>query len=101
MLEKADSLIHRNLRSVTTVGPTAFNAQDSAMLSVSAKPKAYDALNRRLVTTWLDIIGCLPTATAPSDPVIPPSPELLDRKAIFNPMLRMTIALIAKKTSLW
>lgn len=54
LLDKCDALVHRNLRSVTSIGPgggNSFNSNDSANLAVGQKPKVLELANRRLVST--------------------------------------------------
>jgi hypothetical protein len=100
LLEKIDSLIHRNLRSVTTLGPSTgnFNSQDSANLSMGAKPKVLEHANRRVVSTILDIVGG-PARTL-SDPEISTF-EGISRRRLFGGMLAVWIRATVKRTSLF
>lgn len=100
LLEKVDSLIHRNLRSVTTLGPNNnnFSSSDSANLSMGSKPKVLEHLNRRVVTTIQDIVG------GPARPQ--PDPEArtyegLWRRRYFGGMLQVWLRALVKKTSLY
>ncbi|OAV85362.1 hypothetical protein PTTG_30581, partial [Puccinia triticina 1-1 BBBD Race 1] len=108
-LDKCDSLVHRSLRSVTTLGPTtsSFNAGESANLAMGAKPKVLELAHRRLVSTALDIVG--------GSPRPPPSPQEqqqeeeqeggLDdsarRRQFFGGLLSLWIRAITKRTSMW
>jgi hypothetical protein len=100
LLEKVDSLIHRNLRSVTTLGPSNgnFNSQDSANLSMGAKPKVLEHANRRVVSTILDIVG------GPARPIRDPDManfEGLARRRFFGGMLQVWLRATVKRTSLF
>ncbi|WAR60338.1 hypothetical protein PtB15_9B275 [Puccinia triticina] len=76
-MDKCDSLVHRSLRSVTTLGPTtsSFNAGESANLAMGAKPKVLELAHRWLVSTALDIF--------------------------FGGLLSLWIRAITKRTSMW
>ncbi|GAA6019570.1 hypothetical protein JCM10207_003748 [Rhodosporidiobolus poonsookiae] len=100
LLEKADSLIHRNLRSVTSIGPNSgnFNTNDSANLSFGQKPKVLELAHRRLVQTMLDIVGGA-RASPGSDAEVAPDAEV--RRHVFGNMLQVWLRATAKRTSLW
>ncbi|GAA5824324.1 hypothetical protein JCM11251_000377 [Rhodosporidiobolus azoricus] len=98
LLDKADALVHRNLRSVTSIGPNsgAFNTNDSANLSFGQKPKVLELAHRRVVATLLDVIGGPPSsdpATAAGDVEV--------RRHVFSGMLPVWIRACVKRTSMW
>lgn len=100
LLEKVDSLIHRNLRSVTTLGPNNnnLNTQESANLSMAAKPKVLEHANRRVVSTILDIVG------GPARPIANPEADTfegLSRRRFFGGMLQVWLRAVVKRTSLF
>lgn len=100
LLEKIDSLIHRNLRSVTTLGPSNnnFSSNDSANMSMGTKPKVLEHLNRRVVSTIQDIVG------GPARPQPDPEPttyEGLGRRRFFGGMLQVWMRALVKRTSLY
>lgn len=101
LLEKADSLVHRNLRSVTTLGPNSganFSTIDSANLSTGAKPKVLEAANRRVVTTMLDIIG------GPARPSPDPEAGIWEgrsRRWLFGGMLQVWLRAVVRRTSMY
>ncbi|WAR61777.1 hypothetical protein PtB15_12B467 [Puccinia triticina] len=78
-LDKCDFLVHRSLRSVTTLGPTtsSFNAGESANLAMGAKPKVLEIAHRWLVSTAIDI------------------------RQFFSGLLSLWIRAITKRTSMW
>jgi hypothetical protein len=98
LLEKLDSLVHRNLRSVTTQGPNSanFSTNDSANISMGAKPKVLEVANRRVVSTIVDIIG---------GPIRPSAPELAAdgaaRRQLFGGMVQIWMRAMVKRTSMW
>ncbi|KAK4054082.1 hypothetical protein OIV83_001107 [Microbotryomycetes sp. JL201] len=100
LLEKCDSLVHRNLRSVTSIGPNNnnFNTNDSANLSFGQKPKILELANRRLVQTMLDIVGG-PPATAGSEHDVSADTDV--RRHAFSRMLPLWIRASMKRTSMW
>ena len=100
LLEKIDSLIHRNLRSVTTLGPNSgnFNTQDSANMSMGAKPKVLEHANRRVVSTILDIVG---GPARPNPDPDPDSHEGLARRRFFGGMLQIWLRATVRRTSLY
>lgn len=100
LLEKSDALVHRNLRSVTSIGPNSsnFNTNDSANLSFGQKPKILELANRRLVQTMLDIVGGPPVAPGEQADAAPDSEV---RRHTFSRMLRVWIRACVKKTSMW
>lgn len=100
LLEKIDSLIHRNLRSVTTLGPgnNNFSSNDSANMSMGTKPKVLEHLNRRVVSTIQDIVG------GPARPQPDPEPtshDGLGRRRFFGGMLQVWLRALVKRTSLY
>ncbi|POW01222.1 hypothetical protein PSTT_12622 [Puccinia striiformis] len=99
-LDKCDSLVHRSLRSVTTLGPTAnnFNAGESANLVMGAKPKVLELAHRRLVSTALDIVGGSPSPLVDQEL---PSDDSDRRRQFFGGLLNLWIRAIAKRTSMW
>lgn len=107
-LDKCDSLVHRSLRSVTTLGPTAnnFNAGESANLAMGAKPKVLELAHRRLVSTALDIVGGSPKPTADEgqdeeEDRISRMDDAGRRRQFFGGLLNLWIRAIAKRTSMW
>lgn len=99
-LDKCDSLVHRSLRSVTTLGPNSnnFSAGESANLAMGAKPKVLELAHRRLVSTALEIVGGSPRLI--EDPERPPA-DALARKACLSALLSGWIRAITKRTSMW
>lgn len=99
-LDKCDSLVHRSLRSVTTLGPSSnnFNAGESANLAMGAKPKVLELAHRRLVSTALEIVGGSPRL--PEDPE-PIQPDAAARRHYFGPLLVVWVRAITKRTSMW
>lgn len=93
--------MHRNLRSVTSIGPTNgtnFNTNDSANLEVGRKPKVLELANRRLVSTMLDIVGGPPTSPGePSD--VAPDADI--RRHAFSSMLQIWIRASVRRTSMY
>ena len=110
ILEKTDALVHRNLRSVTSIGPnnSSFNGNENANLSFGQKPKILELANRRLVSTMLDIVGGAPPP-APSAAGVREELEgegqlALDaevRRCCFSKILKVWIRASVKKTSMW
>ncbi|KAH9814873.1 hypothetical protein DFH28DRAFT_285138 [Melampsora americana] len=98
-LDKCDSLVHRSLRSVTTLGPNtnSFNAGESANLAMGAKPKVLELAHRRLISTALDIVGGSPAANAETDL----TSEFSRRRNFFGGLLNVWIRAITKRTSMW
>ncbi|KAG0142291.1 hypothetical protein CROQUDRAFT_97701 [Cronartium quercuum f. sp. fusiforme G11] len=98
-LDKCDALVHRSLRSVTTLGPNAnnFNAGESANLAMGAKPKVLELAHRRLVSTALDIVGGSPRAEDPAEA----SSDAGLRRSFFGGLLNVWIRAITKRTSMW
>lgn len=90
LLEVCDALIHRNLRSVTTVSGlgtslaksrlslncfqmapsnTGVNANESANMAAGQKPKALEVVSKRVVQTIFEVVGGpLQPGTASSSP---------------------------------
>lgn len=99
-LDKCDSLVHRSLRSVTTMGPNNanFNAGESANLAMGAKPRILELAHRRLVSTALDIVGGSPRAAG--DPEEVPG-DASRRRRCFGPLINVWVRAIAKRTSMW
>lgn len=95
-LDKCDALVHRSLRSVTTLGPNAnnFNAGESANLAMGAKPKVLELAHRRLVSTALDIVGGSPSSENNSS-------DASLRRSFFGGLLNVWIRAITKRTSMW
>jgi hypothetical protein len=100
LLEKSDALVHRNLRSVTSIGPNSsnFNTNDSANLSFGQKPKILELANRRLVSTMLDIVGGPPAAPGETADL---APDAETRRHTFSRLLQVWIRACVKKTSMW
>lgn len=100
LLEKSDALVHRNLRSVTSIGPNNanFNTNDSANLNFGQKPKVLELANRRLVSTMLDIVGGPPLAQGEQGDA-PADAET--RRHAFSRLLRVWIRACVKRTSMW
>ncbi|KAI5477484.1 hypothetical protein MNV49_006330 [Pseudohyphozyma bogoriensis] len=100
LLEKSDSLVHRNLRSVTSIGPNNanFNTNDSANLNFGQKPKVLELANRRLVSTMLDIVGGPPPAPGEVSDV---AADADTRRHTFSKMLQVWIRACVKRTSMW
>lgn len=99
LLDKCDALVHRNLRSVTSIGPgngANFNSNDSANLAVGQKPKVLELANRRLVSTMLDIVGGPPHS---ADAETAPDAEI--RRHAFSGVLQVWIRACVKRTSMW
>ncbi|GAA5859845.1 hypothetical protein JCM8547_004356 [Rhodosporidiobolus lusitaniae] len=99
ILDKAESLVHRNLRSVTSIGPNsgAFNTNDSANLSFGQKPKVLELAHRRIVQTMLDIIGGSPSPSPDVD--VPPDADA--RRHLFSGMLQVWVRASVKRTSMY
>ncbi|SGY14510.1 BQ5605_C010g06213 [Microbotryum silenes-dioicae] len=102
ILEKTDALIHRNLRSVTSITPnnSNFNTNDSANLSFGQKPKILELANRRVVATLLDIVGGSPAPPGDTTSTLANS-DAETRRRVFGKMLQLWIRACVKKTSLW
>ncbi|KAI8453677.1 hypothetical protein BY996DRAFT_6414481 [Phakopsora pachyrhizi] len=103
-LDKCDSLVHRSLRSVTTLGPNAnnFNAGESANLAMGAKPKVLELAHRRLVSTALDIVGGPPRSmTTDGRSRETKLDESGQRRCFFGGLLNLWIRAISKRTSMW
>ncbi|WAR54847.1 hypothetical protein PtB15_4B465 [Puccinia triticina] len=106
-MDKCDSLVHRSLRSVTTLGPTtsSFNAGESANLAIGAKPKVLELAHRWLVSTALDIVGGSPRPpSSPQEQKEEEEGELDDsarRRQFFGGLLSLWIRAITKRTSMW
>lgn len=100
LLEKSDALVHRNLRSVTSIGPnnSNFNTNDSANLSFGQKPKILELANRRVVQTMLDVVGGPPIA--PGD-LNEAAPDADIRRHAFSRLLKVWIRACIKRTSMW
>ncbi|GAA5988306.1 hypothetical protein JCM5350_002850 [Sporobolomyces pararoseus] len=100
LLEKTDALVHRNLRSVTSMGPNTsnFNTNDSANLSFGAKPKILELAHRRLVQTMLDIVGGPPLAPGETSEE---SSSSASRRHVFSRMMPVWIRATVKRTSMW
>ena len=119
LLDKCDSLVHRNLRSVTSIGPNNganFNSNDSANLAIGQKPKVLELANRRLVSTMLDIVGGPPpgpaistngesnagaTTTTSGQTSSDTAPDADIRGHAFSGVLQVWIRAAVKKTSMW
>ena len=101
LLEKSDALVHRNLRSVTSIGPNSsnFSGEDSANLSFGQKPKVLELANRRLVSTMLDIVGGPPQAQGEQQLEL--QADALTRRHAFSKMLQVWIRACVKRTSMW
>jgi len=99
LLEKSDALVHRNLRSVTSMGPhnSNFNTNDSANLSFGAKPKVLELAHRRLVQTLLEIVGGSPPAPGSEEE----SSDTASRRHAFRRMMQVWIKACVKRTSMW
>lgn len=95
MLDKSDALVHRNLRSVTSISQNngAFNSNDSANLSFGQKPKVLELAQRRVTTTMLDVVGGPRAAEATGDAAA--------RRYLFGTMLQVWIRATVKRTSMW
>jgi hypothetical protein len=100
LLDKLDALVHRNLRSVTSISPNSstFNSNDSATPSYGQKPKVLELANRRLVSTMLDIVGGPPLAPIDAEDA---APDAEMRRYAFGGILQVWIRACVKKTSLW
>lgn len=100
LLDKSDALVHRNLRSVTSIGPNSgnFAVNDSANLSFGQKPKVLELAHRRVVQTMVDIYG---GATPASTTDEPRDPDAHVRRYLFAQMLPVWIRACVKRTSLW
>jgi hypothetical protein len=100
LLEKSDALVHRNLRSVTSIGPnnSNFNTNDSANLSFGQKPKILELANRRVVQTMLDIVGGPPVAPGDSTEA---AADAEIRRHAFSHLLKVWIRACIKRTSMW
>ncbi|GAA6060753.1 hypothetical protein JCM10212_003797 [Sporobolomyces blumeae] len=100
LLDKSDALVHRNLRSVTSIGPNSnnFNTNDSANLSFGQKPKVLELAHRRLVQTMLDIVGGPPSAPGEA---VQGSWDAESRRYAFSRMLQVWIRACVKRTSMW
>ncbi|GAA5935019.1 uncharacterized protein JCM15063_003129 [Sporobolomyces koalae] len=100
LLEKSDALVHRNLRSVTSMGPNTsnFNTNDSANLSFGAKPKVLELAHRRLVQTMLDIVGGALAGAGESDEE---TSSAAARRFAFSRMMQVWIRASIKRTSMW
>ena len=100
LLDKLDALVHRNLRSVTSISlnNSTFNTNDSATPSYGQKPKVLELANRRLVSTMLDIVGGPPFS--PLD-VGDAAPDAELRRYAFGGILQVWIRACVKRTSLW
>ncbi|BGP25489.1 proteophosphoglycan ppg4 [Rhodotorula toruloides] len=100
LLDKSDALVHRNLRSVTSIGPNSgnFAVNDSANLSFGQKPKVLELAHRRVVQTMVDIYGGAPSAPASDEPQ---DPDAHVRRYLFAQMLPVWIRACVKRTSLW
>lgn len=104
LLEKIDSLVHRNLRSVTTLGPNNgnFSTQDSANMSMGAKPKVLEMANRRVVSTILEVVGGPAKQIAPdTENTVTTEGETRIRRHLFGGMLQVLIRAVVKRTSLF
>lgn len=100
LLEKLDALIHRNLRSVTSLGANNvnFNTNDSANPSFGCKPKILVLANQRLVSTLLDIVGGPPLLP---DDLADAAPDAELRRHAFSGMLPIFTRACVKRTSMW
>ena len=100
LLDKCDSLIHRNLRSVTSINANAanFNTNDSANLAIGQKPKVLEVANRRLVSTMLDIAGG-PPSTSP--PAVDRAARVELRRYMYGGVLQAWLRACVKRTSMW
>ncbi|BGP33006.1 hypothetical protein JCM10296v2_004795 [Rhodotorula toruloides] len=100
LLDKSDALVHRNLRSVTSIGPNSgnFAVNDSANLSFGQKPKVLELAHRRVVQTMVDIYGGATPASATDEPQ---DPDAHVRRYLFAQMLPVWIRACVKRTSLW
>jgi hypothetical protein len=101
LLEKCDALVHRNLRSVTSIGPgngANFNTNDSANLEIGRKPKVLELANRRIVSTLLDLVGGPPISTSDAAGT---TADTLIRRYAFSAMLPIWIRATVKKTSMY
>ncbi|BGP54940.1 hypothetical protein JCM8202v2_002527 [Rhodotorula sphaerocarpa] len=100
LLDKSDALVHRNLRSVTSIGhPNSnFDTNDSANLSFGQKPKVLELAQRRVTTTMLDIVG---GRHAGSKAVSEAAPDAAARRYLFGTMLQVWIRATVKRTSMW
>ncbi|GAA94675.1 uncharacterized protein L969DRAFT_87615 [Mixia osmundae IAM 14324] len=93
VLEKLDALVHRNMRSVTTLSPsgTDFSMSDHAQLAMGAKPKVLDMAHRRIATSLLEIVSqILPTDDIEQEPRYP-----------FADLLSVWMRALTKRTSLY
>ncbi|GAA5875165.1 hypothetical protein JCM3774_001659 [Rhodotorula dairenensis] len=100
LLDKSDALVHRNLRSVTSIGHSSnsFNMNDSANLAFGHKPKALELAQRRVTTTMLDVVG---GPRAGHGNAVETAPDAATRRYLFGTMLQVWIRATVKRTSMW
>ncbi|GAA5844902.1 hypothetical protein JCM9279_000039 [Rhodotorula babjevae] len=99
LLEKIDSLVHRSLRTSTSIGPTSssFNTNDSANLSFGTKPKVLELAQRRVSSTLIEIVGGSPSAVTMEEGPL----DVVARRYVFGGMLQVWLRACVKRTSLW
>ncbi|KPV76862.1 uncharacterized protein RHOBADRAFT_51847 [Rhodotorula graminis WP1] len=99
LLEKIDSLVHRSLRTFTSLGPASsnFNTNDSANLSFGQKPKVLEHAQRRVVTTLVEIVGGSESALTSEERSL----DAVARRYVFGGMLQVWVRACVKRTSLW
>ncbi|GAA5992393.1 hypothetical protein JCM10908_000461 [Rhodotorula pacifica] len=100
LLDKSDALVHRNLRSVTSIGHSSgsFNTNDSANLAFGQKPKVLELAQRRVTTTMLDVVG---GPRAGNLEAVETAPDAAARRYLFGTMLQVWIRATVKRTSMW
>ncbi|TKA58533.1 hypothetical protein B0A53_00274 [Rhodotorula sp. CCFEE 5036] len=100
LLDKSDALVHRNLRSVTSIGHSSgnFNTNDSANLAFGQKPKVLELAQRRVTTTMLDVVG---GPRAGNNGAMEAAPDAAARRYLFGTMLQVWIRATVKRTSMW
>lgn len=100
LLDKSDALVHRNLRSVTSIGHSSgnFNTNDSANLAFGQKPKVLELAQRRVTTTMLDVVG---GSRAGNNGAVETAPDAAARRYLFGTMLQVWIRATVKRTSMW
>lgn len=100
LLEKVDSLVHRSMRTATSIGAQSgnFNTNDSANLSFGQKPKVLELAQRRVVATLSDIVGGPPSALLTGDGA---ALDAVGRRYLYGGMLQVWVRACVKRTSLW